>query len=286
MGFFGTRVRRYPLPLLHPMKKSLLVCAGLVLGSTAALRADPVFLDFETAGQFANNFRTMVNNGSTVLSQTSNGVANDFFTSFGGSNAALVYDANGTASGTSSFAVSKTQSLTVSLDASFTTTGNSLGIYIINKNNESQGYLAFFSVNNGTGTGSDRILYSSNPNGPSTAGASGIVVGTSGFANNADTGFSPNSGFGNISLTYSINENDNPVLTMTAGSQSSSIAFTSITTPFTDVEVGFRFSSGSGTIGIDNFSISTASIPEPSTYAALFGAAVLGLAVTRRRKAL
>lgn len=274
-------------PTSLPIMNKLLPCfAGLIFGSAVGLNAQTTVhasLDFETT-QYPNNFRVLVNNGPTTLSQTSNGVANDFFTSVGGSNAAIAYDANGSASGVSSFTVSQTQSLTVSADLSFTTTGNSFGIYIINRTNTAQGYLAFFSVNNGTGAGSDRILYSSNPAGPSTAGATGIAVGSTGFQNNADTGFAPNSGFGNISLTYSINASNNPVLTMTAGSQTSSITYTGITTPFTDVEVGFRLSSGSGTIGMDNLNISTTSaIPEPSSFAVFAGLAVLGTVLTRRR---
>jgi hypothetical protein len=42
--------------------------------------------------------------------------------------------------------------------------------------------------------------------------------------------------------------------------------------------------SGGGNIDVKINSISASAIPEPSTYAALFGAAALGLAVYRKRR--
>ncbi|MBC8009235.1 MAG: PEP-CTERM sorting domain-containing protein [Burkholderiales bacterium] len=43
--------------------------------------------------------------------------------------------------------------------------------------------------------------------------------------------------------------------------------------------------SGTTTVGFDNFAITSSAIPEPSTYAALAGLGVLGLAASRRRRA-
>ncbi|CAM2815436.1 PEP-CTERM sorting domain-containing protein [Rariglobus hedericola] len=258
------------------MKILLPICAGLLFGASA-LHADSVPLDFETANQFTNSFRVLSAGGAT-LTQTSNGGANDYMQSANGSGSSYVYDANGASAGISSFTVSQSTSLTISADVSFTVSNNSFGIYIINAADESQGYLAIFNVN--FSSTSDQIRFSNNAV-PTTAGA-GSPLNNGSFANNADTGIGLLGAFNNISLTYSINGSNAPVLTMTAGSQTSSITLSG--TAFTDVEVGFRMSStASGIVGMDNLNIATSAVPEPSTYAALAGIAVLGLATLRRR---
>lgn len=258
------------------MKKLLPCFTGLILGSAVGLNAQTTVhasLDFETA-QYPNNFRLYINTGSTVLSQTSNGAGNDFFTSVGGSSAAIVYDANGATAGASAFAVSQVAPLTVSADVRFV--GNSsIGVYIINASNPAQGYLALLNFT----SGNDTIRFANDPV-PNTAGAG--TLGAGDFANN--TNFVTANTFVNASLTYSINASNEPVLTMTVGSTSSTISYTGLTA-FTNVEVGFRLSSGSATISMDNLNISTTAIPEPSTYAALVGVAVLGLCLVRRRVA-
>lgn len=260
------------------MKTLFLVCAGFLLGASVPAYADTTPLDFETAGQFSGSFRILNANGAT-LTQTSNGGANDYMQSANGSGAAIVFDANGSTAGISSFTVSQAAPLTISADVSFNVSSNSFGIYIINAANETEGYLAIFNVNN-SGT-NDQIRYANGIVNPSTSAAGTPVVGTTGFANNADTGINLGGVFGNISLTYSINGSNAPVLTMTAGSQTSS--YTIAGTAFTEVEIGFRFGSGSGIVGMDNLNIVTSAVPEPSTYAALAGIAVLGLATLRRR---
>jgi hypothetical protein len=260
------------------MNKLLPCYAGLLFGAAVGLNAATTVhanLDFETS-QYPNNFRVLNANGAT-LSQTANGAGNDFMRSVNGSGSSVLYDANGSTSGISSFSVSATQSLTVSADVNFTVSNNSFGVYIVNAANEAQGYLAIFNVNfSGT---NDQLRFASNAV-PTTSGAGTLVAGS--YPNNADSGIGLTA-FGNISLTYSINELNNPVLTMTAGTQTSSIAFSSISTPFTEVEIGFRFGSSSGTIGMDNLTISTTSIPEPSTYAALAGVIAIGACIVRRR---
>ena len=260
------------------MKTLLPVCAGLLFGATA-LHADSVPLDFETANQFTNSFRVLNANGATIT-QTSNGVANDYMQSSAGSGSAVVFDVNGSTTGISSFTVSQATSLTVSADISFTVSTNSFGIYIINAANEAEGYLAIFNVNNSSTN--DQIRYANGVVNPTTSAAGTLVAGSSGFANNADTGINLGGVFGNVSFTYSINGANAPVLTMTAGSQTSS--YTIAGTAFTEVEVGFRFGSSSGIVAMDNLNIATSAVPEPSTYAALAGFAVLGLVALRRRE--
>lgn len=253
--------------------KTLLPCfAGLLLGSAVSLHAETVslaYVDFETAGQVTGNFR-VANTNFATFGQTSNGAANDFMTVSGTASATVVYDANGAAAGVSTFNVSQSHPLTVSADVSFPANTTSFGIYIINNADPTQAYLALFNLD----SGNDRIRFSSNAT-PNNSGAGSLSTGTV-----PDAGFT----FGtltNISLTYSINASNNPVLTMTAGSQSNSIAFTAINTPFTDVQVGFRITSNAGTVGIDNLSIST--IPEPSTFAVVAGVVAVGAVATRRR---
>jgi hypothetical protein len=199
--------------------------------------------------------------------------------SVNGSGASIVYDANGSAENISNFTVSKTVSLNVTMDLSFSTSGNSFGIYIINAANEAQGYLALFNVNNSGSN--DTIRFSSavvNPTTPSTVGS--IPAGS--YANNQDLGIGPTGTFSSYSFSYSINANNEAVLSMTAGAQTSTYTIAG-TSAFTNVEVGFRLGSSSGTVGVDNFNISTTAIPEPSTYAALAGIAVLGMCLARRR---
>ena len=80
-------------------------------------------------------------------------------------------------------------------------------------------------------------------------------------------------------------------LSVTANGQSAN--FTPTTSGFatysynftanTSGSVGLSFQMGSGHVSLDNVSVSA--IPEPSTYAAVFGATALGVAAWRRRRA-
>jgi hypothetical protein len=110
--------------------------------------------------------------------------------------------------------------------------------------------------------------------------ASGNPSGNDGFNGTTTTLIAPATGLGSL-----WNE-----LTFTTGSTLFSISGTSALLPVSGVVTGVGIyvntvtNSGGKSFIIDSFQVTASAIPEPSTFAALAGIAVLGLAASRRRQ--
>jgi hypothetical protein len=260
-------------------RKALRVCAGLGIGTILA--ANParaaVTVDFESPTAFTDNFRKLAGTATPVMS--ANGADNDFLSINPATTLMPAYDttpADGAVKNT--FAVAPGAALGVSADVRFATTNSSLGVYITDPADETKGYLAIFNVNAPSVSGNDQIRFASNGN-PATGGAGTLVNGKSdGNALDLAT-------WGTVNVTYAIDANNHPVLSIGVGAYTDSVTFTDISTPLTNVEVVFRLAAqaGSGTYDFDNVTITPAAAPEPAS-AALLGLAALPALARRRRR--
>lgn len=259
----------------------------LALVSFASVTAyAQVSLDFETAGQYSGNFRNLSSGGNNT--QSSITVANDYLShdiaSSSTNAAALLYDTTpgDTTLGTqSTFSVSSP--LKVEFDFRATTATSSVGIIFADPNDASNNILALFNIDN-TGT-TDLFRFFKD----GTVNTSGVTAGTLSGTNqsvSASTGVDVGSTFRHYSVTLSV-AGTVPTLAVTVGSQTFSNTLGGLTDyDWGNTTVILRLFDAGGTasstdIWVDNFTIS--SVPEPSTYAAIFGVAVLGLALSRRR---
>jgi hypothetical protein len=243
-----------------------------------------VSLDFETAGQVSGNFRNLgpATNSNT---QSSNSAANDYLihniadSSF--SAAVLLYDTTpgDTTNGTQS-TFSLSSPLAVSFDFRATTANSSVGIIFADSTNAGNHVLALFNVDS-SGT-TDLFRFFKDGTVTTASVDSGVQSGTN---QSVSTGVDVGSSFGNYSVTLSV-VGTTPTLAVTVGNQTFSRTFAAGDFDWANTTVALRLfdagnTSSTPNIWVDNFTIS--SIPEPSTYAAISGAAVLGLAFLRRR---
>lgn len=252
--------------------------------STSLTAYGQVSLDFETAGQVSGNFRNL-GPATSNNSQSSNAGANDYLihniadSSF--SAAALLYDTtpSDTTNGTQSV-FSTSSPLTVSFDFRATTANSSVGIFFADSTNASNHVLALFNVDN-SGTTDTFRFYKDGP-----VSTSSVDVGTqSGSTTSISTGVDVGSSFGNYSVTLSV-VGTTPTLAVTVGTQTFSRTFVAGDLDWANTTVILRLfdagnTSSTPNIWVDNFTIGA--IPEPSTYTAISGAAVLGLTLLRRR---
>lgn len=243
-----------------------------------------ISLDFETAGQLSDNFRNL-GQTNTLNTQSANGAANDYIThnvpDASVNAAALLYDTTpgDTTSGTqTTFSVSSP--LTVSFDFRSTTANSSIGIIFADPTNASNNMLALFNIDNSGSTDLFRFFKDG------TVTTAGVTAGTqSGSSQTGSSGIDIGSAFGHFSVTLTV-VGTTPTLELTVGSQTFSRTSVSGDFDWANTTVILRlFDAGGSTantnVDVDNFAINA--IPEPSTYAAISGAAVLGLAFLRRR---
>jgi hypothetical protein len=230
---------------------------------------------FETSPDYTNNFTPGYTGGSAlVLSSTS---------PFG--NHLAKYDSNASASYALLTTPVGTTSYSLKADVVFAGTYGSaslLGFGFATNIGANNGYTAIFRFT-GTNTADFRVFEGTN-----------ATTGTIGTQVNTPTSFTRASGTWSTNTYYTLNLDvintgssisfTGSVLTTGGTVLGTFDAFTD-TTPasVSNTSVGFRMGVNAyETVRMDNFTVTA--IPEPSTYALLGGAGVLGLALCTRRK--
>ena len=245
--------------------------ALLALGTSAHAATS---FDFETAGQYANNFRKIA--GPGVGTQTGPSAGNDYVALTAPSNFVSVYDATPADAGQKNvFAVSQGSPVTVSADLTFNSGTSSFGVYFVDPTDESKGYLALLNFNQ---SGTNELIRFSTDASPSTNGA-GTLTNGSPAATDIVTGFVPTT----ATFSYALDASNHPVLSVTVGSFTSSATFPSVASPLTSVELALRDSAqNSGENDFDNVVLPDSTVvPEPTSLAML-GLGVGGLLLRRR----
>lgn len=261
----------------------LLVASTCVL--TATLGATTI--TFDTASDYTNNFtpKFTSNSGAAVVFSPTR---LDSLSKFDSSKSTASFVLFNTQAASTSFTMSADVTLTPSTGANtgYAAAG-SLSFGFLTNIGTDNGYAALFRFT-GTNTADLRIFKGVN----ATTGALGSVdpvnsATTITLANSAtwgaDTYYRLSLDVLNttsaISFTGSVLTTGNTVLgTFTTYIDNTPVSVSNTT-------VGFRAGVGpSDVVRIDNFSIPTSAIPEPSTYALLGGASVLGLAFLTRRQ--
>jgi len=266
-------------------RKATLAGALLLIGGGA----QAAVIDFETPGQYADNFRTLYS-GLTV-GQSDNGVDNDYVRigrpMIGTTTrASLLYDTTASDGDVtrSTFSLSPGgPAVTVTADVWFTAGGASWGVYFINASDRQQAVLALFNVN--ASGGNDNIRFTlptatQYVNPASTASTEPTLSLTTNSY--ADAGITVNE-FKTISASYWLNEEGKIVMSMTAGTRTLESAPITGLDAFSQVEIALRISPAGADadyILFDNIDVSM--VPEP-TVLGLIGAA--GLLMGRRRHA-
>jgi hypothetical protein len=273
----------------RPSSKRLLkqvlpaLLAAAVLASPAAAQV-LVSLDFETASQVTNNFRTGTSTAS-ALAQTSNGAANDYLTvtnNLAGTNGlrSLVYDTTPASS-----AVQNTFSGSSIIEGDIDTSkaGQSFGVYIVNPSVEGTSNFNLLALFNWDASGTnDQVRFFRNSS--FTAAGTGTSAYNSGTTISA--GVNAADGFAPFSLTYSQDTSDTTqaILNMTVGTFNTGNILMGTGTYLSSYEIGFRFGTSNAVgdqVALDNISVTQ--VPEPSA-AALAVTGLLGLAWLRRKR--
>lgn len=258
-------------------------CLLLALLAVAIVPLKAVTLTFESASEYSNNFTP----GFT--SNTGGGGTPIFWSTSTYPNHLVKYDATG--SGSASFSIFNTAaastSYTLKADALFNPTSgfstSALSFGFVTNIGTNNGYAAIFRLTSNT-TADFRIFEGVN----ASTGAIGTEI-------NNQT-FTLSSGTWSTTSFYTLNLN--VVNTGTSISFTGSILTTGGTTlgafnTYTDTtpssvlntSVGIRMGIGaSDVLRMDNFTVPTSAIPEPSTYALFGGAGMLVLSLYTRRK--
>ena len=256
------------------MKYNLGLFAVTALGlGMASATAQAYTFDFETDGQYDAAFRK--NRQPLEMNQTSNGAANDFLRKTGGS---LNTASTSLLDFTPDEAADKTLfngSITATFGARFSAATLSLGIAVIDPNNEDSALLALINVDNVSSTQeSFRFFTGSNQTSTSAGAQAGSTI-------NAETllAASSTADFVPVTVDYSIS-GATPTMKVTVGdftATSNFAAGTAINNP----EFGLRlYAARSDTdfVDIDDLNV----VPEPASIG-LLGVGALGLLARRRR---
>lgn len=261
------------------LRKSLLLSAPLLCLQAANLSAQTlVSLDFDTPGQFSNNFRFTYDSPLATTVQTSNYVSTTA-TAFASQAEVFVYDTTPSDSSTKN-TFGSSQGITISAGIRAGTAASSFGFVIINPANEAGTVqqLALFNWDISGVNDQLRIFTGSQIVGGSTAGS--VAAATTG-----DSGASVGaSSFTPISLTYRPDTVDptRAVFNLTVGTLSTGNITLAAGTYMPNFEVGIRSfdgGTGPGSTDFDNFTISQ--VPEPSI-CVLFGVGLSAIFVLRR----
>jgi hypothetical protein len=261
------------------------VALSLVLLSVGSVqsRARAVVLDFETPGQYEANFREVL--AGDDLGVTSQG-GNNVLRKGGGASSPSVAIYDTTPASTAVKTTFPQGGFRASFDARFGDAGSSVGVYVVDSQDESRGFLSALIINDSSEGGLDvtRTSRQSNP----LTGELGSGGGGAGRITNADPGstlYTP------VSVTYWTDEAGSPQLVTTWGSHGTATTSRGVqtstfvgTTPINNPQFALRFfdavPGNAGGIEIDNLEI--VPVPEPAALGVLFAAAA-GLMLRRTR---
>ncbi len=292
------------------MKKTYLIVtvASLLAGLVTSAQAQVV--TFSSAADITNNFREIRSNtndpifvGTAGSDGVTNGYANLSPTADSGA-VRLAYDANGATAGTSTFTTGF-----VAMDVRWTLANQNIGLFFGPTTTDAIGWS--FRLDNSGALENSVVRYGINNTNNFTTGttlttSSGTAFanpsGTPAFTTTTDIFASAGLTAGNwysMRMDFGLNGSNERTLQFQVwnnildsnGVGTGSVVWNQslniVGTAYNGAgEVGiFAVGNAAMVVDIDNFTATASAIPEPSTYAALAGLGVLGLAAMRRRRA-
>jgi hypothetical protein len=261
---------------MKPLPISAVFCLSL-LALPSAMGA--LITDFSSPTAFADNFRSVLDDGNTTTLQNGNFVSNIAVNpSASGGAEIFVYDTTPGDSTTGTQSTFSGSSI-ISFDIRAAQANSSFAILIINPADEAGAVhqYALFNFDNST-PGGDRIRI----------GSGAQIIGGSGIGNVAldiseDTPVTVGTAFNTATLTYSQGLNNAAVITFSIGAftRTATLANNSYLANF---EVGVRAFDAVNTTegGVDFTNFNVSQVPEPSSLA-LLGLGTLGVLARRSR---
>lgn len=226
--------------------KQLSLMAVLMWANTGDfIYASDIRINFESAGDYANNFRHVTGSGTAVQTDPAAGEPDNDTVQLSTTGLTVTYDITPGDGATTRnlFGVP----FSVVADVRFGTANNSFGVYFINPTNEAKAHLVLFNVN-ASGI-SDQFRFSADGN-PLTSDA-----GTLKQTVMSDSGVTTDGKLNRIEIGYGVNAQNEPVLSLWAGTGSSSLVLTG-QLAFASAGVGLRFTPRSlNDMGFDNLAI-------------------------------
>lgn len=278
-------------------KNTRIVLAGLSFASLQCIALGNANVNFNSGvDEWNNNFRTPNAGYSTVAYATDSATPPNGYISIV-SVRTSIYDADSWGPNQSLFTVTKDTPLTITADVNFRAATSGFGFYLIDPANESsdannrKSRLALFSVDtntSGTAGTAERFRFWNDVGAPAN-GNSPVGINATQYMDSTDNGLTLNKWI-TLSLTYSINDQDQTVLTLSAAPQGESnpISYQVVwdqQPALNTFKIGFRMAA-SGTVStpafLDNFTISQ--IPEPASASFLMLGGLLALTPRFRRQ--
>lgn len=275
------------------IRTSRTILGCIALSASALSASADVLLDFETSTQLDDNFRAINVSGGTAVQSTlsANGFLKHDRTVVTSAGAIYLYDTTpgDTTLGTQS-TFSTSGPLTASFDLYAGPSFSSFAIIFADASNLENNVTALFGVDSSGATGD--VLRFHRDGAVNSSWTAGTQVGSTTTAETTVNAMGGSAAFvaGNsFSATLSVS-GGTPSISLTAGGHTAPLqSFATGDVDWTNTVVMLRLfdnGAGSGTgVGIDNFAITSAAIPEPSAAALAAGllAACTGLLRRRRR---
>ncbi|HSI10168.1 MAG: PEP-CTERM sorting domain-containing protein [Rariglobus sp.] len=253
-------------------------CLLLALTAAAAISLNAATVTFDSAADLSTNFTAGFNSGTAAAWNTGNG------------GTAVKYDTGVSVLIFNSAAASTSYTIKADVNfqpnnSTFTPGGSAMGVGFFTNIGTNDGYAAIFRFT-GTNTADFRLFEGANA-------STGTLTTQITAANSTFTlasGTWSTSSFYTLSLDV-VNTGSSIAFTGTVLTTGGAVlgtfsTYTDLTpSSVSNTSVGVRLGAGAADrVALDNFSIPTSAIPEPSTYALIGGAGVLGLALCTRRK--